>query len=84
MSVPTSTVPNMDDADSVDPGDAALQAVLADIADRMPDEETREKMIDHILTVPSLKHWPTASLLQLQKTCTYVAGLSRRLRQEPS
>lgn len=71
----------MKNDDSVDPGDAALQAVLAGIADRTPDGNKRDEVLDYILTIPPLKHWPTASLVRLQDICTFVAGLSRQLEE---
>ena len=72
----------MEAVDSVDPGDAALQAVLAGIADCTPEQEKRDELFDYILTIPSLKQWPTASLVQLQGICKFVAGLSRQLKDQ--
>ncbi len=72
----------MQSEDSVDPGDAALQAVLACIADRTSDADQRDKLFDHILMVPPLKDWPTASLEQLRDTCELVADLGRQLREQ--
>lgn len=69
-------------SDHVDPADAALQALLAGIADCTPDGEKRDKIIDYMLTIPELRDWPTDSLTRLQDTCTFVASLSRRLREQ--
>jgi hypothetical protein len=41
--VPTPTVPDVESDDVVDPGDAALQALLATIAENTRDHERREK-----------------------------------------
>ena len=71
----------MESDDRVDPGYAALQAVLAAIADRTADLGERDELFDHIVTLPPLRDWPTAALVQLQGICTAVAGLSRQLEE---
>jgi hypothetical protein len=79
--VPTATVQEMDADDVVDPGDAALQELLAAIAERTDDTDKRDRLIDHILTGPPLSEWPAASREQLRETCAFVIGLARQLRQ---
>jgi hypothetical protein len=81
MSVPTSRVPNVESDDAVDPGDAALQALLAAMAENTRDNERREKLLDAIVTIPSLTEWPPDSLDQLRDTCKFVISVSRDLRR---
>lgn len=61
----TSTVPPVNSNDVVDPGDAALQALLAAIAERTHDHEMRDRILDFIVSVPPLRQWPSDSLAQL-------------------
>jgi hypothetical protein len=64
----------------VDPGDAAIQALLALTAENT-DDEKREKLLDAILTIPPLTEWPPDCREKLRETCQFVIGLSRDLRQ---
>ena len=84
LSVPASRVPCMhsSSSDRVDPADAALQALLAGIADCTPDGEKRDTIIDYMLTIPELKDWTPDSLARLQDTCNFVVSLSRQLREQ--
>lgn len=66
MSVVTSTVLVVNSADVVDAGDAALQALLAALAERTRDSERRDEMLDLMLTLPPVRRWSTDSLMQLQ------------------
>jgi hypothetical protein len=45
-------VPKVSFDDVIDPGDAAIQALLALAAEKTDDHETRENLLDAILTVP--------------------------------
>jgi hypothetical protein len=75
------TVSRMESDDLVDPGDAALQAMLASMAERSHDVERRESLLDHVITVPPLAGWPTDSLEALRQTCHYVISLARLSRE---
>jgi hypothetical protein len=48
----------MDSDDVVDPGDTAVQALLALTAENTHDREKRDWLIDAILTPPPLTEWP--------------------------
>lgn len=71
----TSTVPPVNSDDVVDPGDAALQALLAALAERTHDRQRRGMVLDFILTLPPLRHWPTDSLARLHNVSNVGAGL---------
>ena len=75
LSVPTATVPRVESDDVVDPGDAALQALLA-----TDDDEKRDRLMDYILTVPPLTEWPPDCREKLGETCQFMRDLSRDLR----
>jgi hypothetical protein len=51
-------VPKVQSDGVVDPGDAAIQALLAAIAKNTHDDERREKLLDYILIIPPLTGWP--------------------------
>lgn len=74
MSDPTITVQCMTLDDIVEPEDAALQALLAGLAERTEDDEKRTLLLDLILTVQSLKQWPTDSLLRLENITRSAGG----------
>jgi hypothetical protein len=67
--------------DDVDPGDAAIQALLAAIAANTHDPERREKLLDAILTIPPLTGWLPDCREKLWETCEFVISLSRDLRR---
>jgi hypothetical protein len=67
--------------DVVDPGDAAVQALLALAAEYIHDDEKRDKLLDAILTLPPLREWPIDSQEKLWETCQFVKDLGRDLRQ---
>ena len=71
----------MESYDVVDPGDAAIQALLALTAENTDDDEKRENLLDAILTIPPLTEWPPDCLDQLRDTCKYVISLGRLSRQ---
>lgn len=81
LSVPTATVPPVNPDDVVDPGDAALQALLAAIAERTPDREVRDTILNFILTLPPLRHWPSDSIARLHNVANVGAGLARQLNR---
>ena len=74
MSDPAITVQRMTLDDIVEPGDAALQALLAGLAERTDDDEKRTLLLDLILTVPSLRKWPTDSPLRLENITRLAGG----------
>jgi len=80
--VPNATVPSMDSDDVVDPGDAAVQALLALTAEKALDPEKHDLLIDAILTLPSLTEWPLESLEKLSDTCKFIKCLAEDLRQK--
>lgn len=65
--------------DVVDPGDAALQALLAAIAERTHDSQKRDRVLDMILTIPPLRKWTTDSLARLHDVATFEVDLGRQL-----
>jgi hypothetical protein len=73
-------VPSVESDDVVDPGDAAIQALLALTAEGTDDDEKREKLLDAILTIPPLAEWPPECREKLWETCQYIKDLSRDLR----
>ena len=81
VSVPTPTVPNVVSDDVVDPGDAAIQSLLALTAENSDDDEKREKLLDTILTLPPLTEWAPESREKLLETCQFIKGLAHDVRQ---
>jgi hypothetical protein len=71
----------VDSDDVVDPGDAAIQALLALTAENTHDPEKRDTLIDAILTMPSLTEWPPEWREKLMETCRFIQGLSHDLSQ---
>jgi len=71
----------MDHDDIVDPGDAALQELLALTAEHTDDQAKSDVIHDFILTCPPLREWPAASQDRLAETCEYVIGLAEKLRE---
>jgi hypothetical protein len=67
--------------DVVDPGDAAVQALLALTAENTSDPEKRDRLIDAILTLPPLTEWPTESREKLSATCQFIKDLAEDFRQ---
>ena len=74
-------MPNVDPDDLVDPGDAAVQALLALTAESTHDDEKRDMLIDGILTLPSLTEWPPERRQMLLETCQFIKGLAGDLRR---
>ena len=73
----------VDSLDAVDPTDAVLQDLLAQIAENTPDKDWREKIIDLMLTLPPIAQWLPKLFDEWRKTCDYILGLRREheLRQ---
>jgi hypothetical protein len=67
--------------DIVDPGDAAIQALLALTAENIQDDEKRDKLIDGILTIPPLTEWPPDCRQKLWDTCQFIKTLAEGLGQ---
>lgn len=82
MSVSSVTVPNVDSDDIVDPGDAAIQALLALTAENIGDRERRDRLIDAILTIPPIIEWPPDWLQTLRETCYFLKDLAKQARQQ--
>jgi hypothetical protein len=72
----------VESADVVDPGDAAIQALLTLTAEKTHDDEKRDMLIDGILTLPSLTEWPPDSREKLWETCQFIKSLAEDLRQK--
>ena len=71
----------MDSDDVVDPGDAAVQALLALTAEKTRDPEKRDFLIEAILTVPPLTEWPPECCEKLVATGQFIKSLAEDLRQ---
>jgi hypothetical protein len=66
---------------SFDPGDAAVQTLLAVMAENTHDDERRDRLLDYILTIPPLTQWPPDHRRKLWETCEFLKALSRDFRQ---
>jgi hypothetical protein len=73
------TLAALDSADVVDPADAALNELLAHMADYTHDEEIRQRILDLMLTVPPIAEWPPSAIDQWRMTCDYIRNLRRQL-----
>jgi hypothetical protein len=69
--------------DVVDPGDAAIQALLALTAENTDDDEKREKLFDAILTIPPLTEWPPDWREKLWETCQFIKSLGGSQAEGP-
>jgi hypothetical protein len=67
--------------DVVDPGDEALQELLANIAERTRDPARRDKLLNFLLTMPPLVEWSAEELEMLTETCAYIRSLVRLGRE---
>jgi hypothetical protein len=67
--------------DVVDPGDAALQELLANIAERTRDPARRDKLLNFLLTMPPLVEWSAEELEMLTETSAYIRSLARLGRE---
>jgi hypothetical protein len=81
LSALTARLPRMDPDDFVDPGDAALQELLACMAEHAHDVERRDVFLDYAMTVPPLAEWSTESLDALLETGRYIKRLARIMRE---
>lgn len=70
----------MQSDDVVDPGDAAVQALLALTADNTGDPDKRDELIDYILTVPPMAQWSADARETLVATCQFILELGREIR----
>jgi hypothetical protein len=50
-------------------------------AENTDDDEKREKLLDAILTIPSLNEWPPDCRQKLWDTCQFIKSLAEDLRQ---
>lgn len=71
----------MQSDDMVDPGDAAVQALLPLTAENTHDEGKRDMLIDGILSLPSLRVWPPEWREILLEACHFIKGLGEDLRR---
>ena len=79
MRVPS--VVKVQSGDVVDPADAALNDLLAHIAETSGDDEKREKIFDLMLTAPPMPEWPLEFLQAMYEVCSWV-GLRHRLEHD--
>lgn len=70
----------MESDDVVDPGDAAVQALLALTAEHTRDEEKRDMLMDFLLTAPPLSEWPPDWREILLDTCKFINYLAEDVR----
>lgn len=80
-SVLTFTVQGMESDDIVDPGDAAIQALLDLTAQNNHDDHQRDMLMDFILTAPPLAEWPPDWREILFKTGQSIRRLAEDLRR---
>jgi hypothetical protein len=71
----------VDTDDVVEPGGAAVQALLALTAENIRNPEKRDLLIDAILTLPSLTEWPPESLEKLRETGKFIQVLAEDFKQ---
>jgi hypothetical protein len=55
----------MHDQDFLDPSDAALQNLLASVAERTGDPARKERLLDYLMTIPPLAEWSVDELEEL-------------------
>lgn len=65
----------------VDPGDAAIQALLALTAENTDDDAKREMLMDFMLTAPPLAEWPSNWREILLETCRFIMGPAEDVRR---
>jgi len=71
----------VDSSDVVDPTDAALHQLLAQMAEHTGDERMRERIADLMLTLPPVAQWPPEMLEEWRQTYEYVRGLRREMER---
>ena len=71
----------MDSSDVVGPGDAALYELLGRIAGATQEEQKRERILDLMLTVPSIAEWPPEAIEEWRSLATYLRGLRCELER---
>lgn len=81
LSVGGPNVASMDSRDTVDPADAALHRLLGDIADKTPDDERRERILDLMMTAPPVAEWPPDAVDQWRDAYQYIRSLRRDLER---
>ena len=54
---------------------------MGQIADNTQDEHMREKILDLLVTVPSIAEWPPEAIEQWRALTGYLRGLRRELEQ---
>jgi hypothetical protein len=81
LSVPASTVFGVGSDDVVDPGDAAIQSLVALTAQNTHDDEKRDMLMDFVLTAPPLAEWSPDWREILLETCHFITSLAEDLRR---
>ncbi|MGD1172169.1 hypothetical protein [Mycobacterium seoulense] len=71
----------MDFDDVVDPGDAAIQALLALTAENTDDDEKRDLLMDFILTALPPTEWSPDCRQKCWETCQFIKRPAEDLRQ---
>lgn len=71
----------MDSSDVVDPADAALNELLAHIAENAHNQDRREKILDLMLTLSPVADWPREMLDEWRTTYGYIRSLRRQHEQ---
>lgn len=71
----------MQDQDAIDFGDAALQELLATVAERTGDPTHKELLLDFLISMPPLAEWSAEDRELLAQTCVYITSLARLSRE---
>jgi len=71
----------MDSSDVVDPADARIYELLAQIAENTEDTERRERIIGLMLTLPPIAEWPPEVFERWRGIHDYIRGLRCDLEQ---
>lgn len=81
MSVLAPTVLQMNGEDVVDPCHAALQQMLASVAEHTLDPAKRDALLSYLTTMPPLAEWSAAEREVVSETCVYIISLARMGRE---
>ncbi|RUP04845.1 MAG: hypothetical protein EKK34_10750 [Mycobacterium sp.] len=71
----------MNGEDVVDPGHAALQQLLASVAEHTLDPANRDALISYLTTMPPVAEWSAAEREVVSETCVYIISLARMGRE---
>ncbi len=81
LSAAEPSVVRMESEGIVDPGDAAIQALMALTAENTRDEQKRDMLMDFMLTAPPLAEWPREWREMLLESCQFIKNLAEDLRR---